>query len=66
MDQQATPASYEAALLELQQILEAIEGQLLPLEELNAQSRRAQFLLQYCQQRLRHIEEEQNNIYEED
>ena len=65
MDQQATPTSYEAALLELQQILEAIEGQL-PLEELNAQSRRAQFLLQYCQQRLRHIEEEQNNIYEED
>ncbi|EJF54102.1 Exonuclease VII small subunit [Saprospira grandis DSM 2844] len=65
MDQQATPPSYEAALLELQQILEAIEGQL-PLEELNAKSRRAQFLLQYCQQRLRHIEEEQNNIYEED
>lgn len=65
MEQQLTPNSYEDALAELQEILEAIEGQL-PLEDLNKQSRRAQFLLQYCQQRLRYIEEEQNNIYEED
>ncbi|MCB0640244.1 MAG: exodeoxyribonuclease VII small subunit [Phaeodactylibacter sp.] len=52
------PTSYEAALSELERILQAVQDSALPLAELQAQLQRAEFLLAYCREELRKVEGE--------
>ena len=54
----AAPASYAVAVEELEQLIDALESGQLPLEDLLAQYRRGNELLQYCRQRLQAVEEQ--------
>lgn len=58
--------SYEAALAELQAIIEALQTEQVSLDELAARSRRAAELLQFCRSRLRQTEAELGKLFEED
>ena len=49
---EAKPITYEAALTELEQIVQRMEGGQLPLEESIAAYRRGSELLKHCQQQL--------------
>lgn len=48
--------SYEAALQELQQILNDLQGEQSSIDELTARSARASELIAYCRQKLRDTE----------
>jgi exodeoxyribonuclease VII small subunit len=50
------PASYEAALTELEQLVNRIESGQLPLEELLAGYQRGAQLLQFCRDKLQAVE----------
>ena len=50
------PASYEAALEELEQLIGRIESGQLPLEQLLAGYQRGAELLQFCRDRLQAVE----------
>jgi exodeoxyribonuclease VII small subunit len=50
--------SYQAALQELQSIVAALQEENTGMDELSAKVARASFLLQYCKEKLRTIEEE--------
>jgi exodeoxyribonuclease VII small subunit len=52
------PASYEAALAELEELRQALENDLVGVEELSAQVKRAYFLLNYCREKLREAEQQ--------
>ena len=51
-----TPTSYEAAVSELEQLVNRMESNQLPLEELLAGYQRGQFLLDFCRERLAEVE----------
>jgi exodeoxyribonuclease VII small subunit len=51
-----TPASYEAALEELEQLVSLIESGQLPLEQLLTGYQRGAELLQFCRDRLQAVE----------
>jgi len=51
-----TPASYEAALEELEQLVGLIESGQLPLEQLLTGYQRGAELLQFCRDRLQAVE----------
>ena len=51
-----TPTSYEAALAELEQLVNRIESGQLPLEELLAGYERGAQLLQFCRDKLQAVE----------
>ena len=59
----AVPASFEAALAELEEIVAAMEGGQLPLKESLVAYKRGAELLQYCQSTLKDAEQ-QVRIYE--
>lgn len=50
------PASYEAALSELEQLIGRIESGQMPLEQLLSGYQRAAKLLQFCKERLEAVE----------
>ena len=52
----ATPASYEAALEELEQLVGLIESGQLPLEQLLTGYQRGAELLQFCREKLQAVE----------
>jgi len=52
------PASYEAALQELEQLTSLIESGQLPLEQLLAGYERGAGLLRFCRDRLQAVEEQ--------
>ena len=52
----ATPASYEAALQELEQLVARLESGDMPLEQLMGGYQRGAELLQYCRARLETVE----------
>ncbi len=54
----ATPASYEQALAELEQLVQAMEGAQLPLDQLLERYRRGAELLGFCRGRLDAIEQQ--------
>ena len=54
----SSPASYEAALAELESLVASIEGGQLPLEGLLAGYRRGTELLQFCRVRLEAVEQQ--------
>ncbi|MRD49318.1 exodeoxyribonuclease VII small subunit [Caenimonas koreensis DSM 17982] len=53
-----TPASYEAALEELEQLVGLIESGQLPLEQLLTGYRRGAELLQFCRDKLQAVEQQ--------
>ena len=59
----AVPATFEAALAELEEIVTTMEGGQLPLSESLAAYKRGALLLQYCQSALKDAEQ-QVQIYE--
>ncbi len=52
------PPSFEAALAEIEQIVAAMEGGELPLEQSLASYKRGAELLQYCQAQLRDAQQQ--------
>jgi len=52
----STPASYEAALAELEQLVGLIESGQLPLEQLLTGYQRGAELLQFCRDKLQAVE----------
>lgn len=52
----ATPASYEAALAELEQLVSRLESGDMPLEQLLSGYQRGAELLQYCRGKLESVE----------
>lgn len=54
----AQPASYEDALAELEQLVQAMEGSQLPLDRLLDSYRRGAELLEYCRGRLQVVEQQ--------
>lgn len=56
------PLSYEYALNELNQILEAIENQTIGIDKINEHIARASFLIDFCKNRLRNLELENDKI----
>ena len=55
---QQPPASYEAALAELDQLVGRIESGQLPLEQLLSGYQRGAELLQYCRDKLQAVEDQ--------
>ncbi len=53
-----TPVSYEAALLELEQLVARIEAGDMPLEQLLSQYQRGAELLKFCRDRLEKVEDQ--------
>ena len=56
--QQAMPASYEAALDELNALVASMESGDLPLDQLLSSYQRGAALLQFCKDRLQAVEEQ--------
>ena len=54
----AEPASYEAALQELEQLISGIESGQLPLEQMLSGYQRAAELLAFCRSRLQAVQEQ--------
>ncbi|MCU0450769.1 MAG: exodeoxyribonuclease VII small subunit [Bernardetiaceae bacterium] len=52
------PVSYQAALAELEELRQALEDNLVGVEELSAQVQRAYYLLNYCREKLREAEQQ--------
>ncbi len=52
------PASYGEAVQQLEQLIGALEGGQLPLEELLGQYQRGTELLRYCRERLQAVEDQ--------
>lgn len=52
------PASYEEALAELEQLVQAMEGAQLPLDSLLDSYRRGAQLLDFCRARLQAVEQQ--------
>jgi len=57
-----TPLSYEAAYNELKRISAEIESENVSVDVLAEKVKRASYLIQYCQQKLKATEDEVNNI----
>ena len=53
-----SPVSYEAALLELEQLVARIEAGDMPLEQLLSQYQRGAELLRFCRERLEKVEDQ--------
>lgn len=62
----AAPKSYQAAMAELQQIVELVENQDLDVDELSEKVKHALELIQFCKGRLKTTEETLNQAFEDD
>ncbi len=58
--------TYESAYAELQTILEAIQTDEVSLDALATQLKRAKELIQFCKEKLRSVELELEDVFEED
>lgn len=58
--------TYEAALKELQEIVDALQENTMGIDELSAQMQRAAELIGFCREKLRRTEEEIQGLFEED
>ena len=54
----AEPESYEAAVAELEELVSAMEGGLMPLDRLLGSYQRGAELLDYCRSRLKALEDQ--------
>ncbi|WKN42710.1 exodeoxyribonuclease VII small subunit [Tunicatimonas pelagia] len=62
----AAPESYQAAMQELQEIVDAVENQELDVDTLSEKVKHALALVQFCKSRLRATEEDLNQAFKED
>jgi exodeoxyribonuclease VII small subunit len=60
------PKDYQSALTELQEILQALQDEQIPIDSLAEKAERAKALLQYCNQRLRQTEERLSSLFGEE
>ncbi|MBK7871444.1 MAG: exodeoxyribonuclease VII small subunit [Saprospiraceae bacterium] len=58
--------TYEQALMELQQIVTALESGEIGIDELSAKTERATTLIRFCQEKLRQTEDRVNSLFEND
>ena len=56
LEEQAHPASYEAALQELEQLVSRMESGQMPLADMLQSYQRGAFLLEHCRSRLQAVE----------
>jgi exodeoxyribonuclease VII small subunit len=56
------PASYEAALAELEGLVSAMEGGQMPLDQLLGSYQRGASLLEFCRSRLKAVEEQVKSL----
>ena len=61
----STPKSYQAALQELQEIVDAVEKQELDVDTLAEKVKYALELVKFCKNRLRATEEDLNQAFDE-
>ncbi len=57
--------TYEKAMAELQGIVTQMQEDEINVDELSEKAKRAAFLVKYCQDKLRKIEEEVSGLFEE-
>lgn len=57
--------NYEQALLELQQIVAALENGAITIDELAEKTARAAHLIQFCREKLRKTEEQVSDLFKE-
>lgn len=58
--------TYEQALAELQTIVNALENGEIGIDALAERLERAATLIRFCQEKLRHTDEQINRLFEED
>ena len=58
--------TYESAYVELQSILEAIQSEEVSLDALATQLKRAKELIQFCKEKLRVVELELEDVFDEE
>lgn len=58
--------TYEQALMELQQIVTALESGEIGIDELATKTERAAALIRFCQEKLRQTEDRVNSLFEHD
>ncbi len=58
--------TYEAALVELQTIITALESGEIGIDELSSKTERAAELIRFCQDKLRQTEDRVNSLFEND
>ncbi len=56
--------NYQKAFEELQHIIKSMQEEMTSIDELAEQSRRAAFLIKFCQEKLRKTEEEINSLFD--
>lgn len=61
-----TPTSYSQAAEELQSIVQELQGEAIDVDHLAERVKRAKYLIEYCQLRLRNTEQEVNSLLTED
>ena len=56
-------STYDDAIKELQIIVEQLQSNEIPIDELSAKVKRAAALIKYCQEKLRSTEEELGDLF---
>lgn len=56
-------SSYDEALQELQTIVQQLQDNQIPMDELSAKIKRAARLIEYCQEKLRSTEEDIQELF---
>lgn len=57
--------TYEAAMTELQQIVQELQEQAINIDELTEKVKRSAELLSYCREKLRTVEKETEHLFED-
>ncbi|MCB0663838.1 MAG: exodeoxyribonuclease VII small subunit [Saprospiraceae bacterium] len=58
------PKSYEAAMQELEQLVADLQSDMVSIDHLAEQSKRAAELIKWCREKLRNTEQEVEKIFE--
>lgn len=61
---QTEPKSYQKALTELQELVQTLQQEELDIDRLTETVQRARYLIDYCQTRLRQVDEELKGFLE--
>lgn len=64
MKQPREKLTYESAYMELQQIVQELQGEMVGIDDLAIKIARAQELIRFCRERLREVEAEVGKIVE--
>lgn len=64
MKQKSEQLTYESAYAELQQLVGALQEEMIDVDQLTARIERARMLIQFCRERLRQTEDEIGKLLE--